>query len=645
MKRIILALTIAATFTASLPAAPMGTAFTYQGKLHDGSAPANGFYDFDFKLYPGANIGPQIGATFSQSFVPVSNGLFTVKLDFGAQFNGDTRWLEIWANTNGLPVALLSPRQELTPTPYALFAATAATVTNQAITTLQLAPGAVTAPQIGTLSPPVNGQVLSYTSTGLVWTTTSSPLAWLLNGNGGTISNNFLGTTDNQSLNIKVNNERAFRFEPDNQSPRLIGGHAANVISLGSGGVIAGGGSSFNPNLLGARYGFVGGGAGNTNLTPFGVLSGGFQNRVEGPFDNSVGGGSYNYANGTANVITGGTLNTNRVGFYGTIGGGALNLVQSPYSATVAGGYQNTVYGQDATIGGGSYNTGEADISVIAGGQDNYIGTNIFDLGEFGVLTNYGSYSSILGGSDNRISSIYSSVAGGANNLVYGDYSQIGGGSGNKVGDPSSSSSSFGYNTIAGGLQNLVIGLGATIAGGGGNTASGLWSSALGGHFNTATGEVSVAVGQQAVGRLFGQLAHSAGRFASDGDAQSSEYVLRGTTINGGPGSLSLDGSGRWLTIPVGATLQFDIQVTARNAAGDSAGFRINGVIKNVAGTTSFVGSPTADHTWRDPGASTWTASVSAADVDDTLQVFVGSGLPANPIRWVATVRTTEVKF
>ncbi len=153
------------------------------------------------------------------------------------------------------------------------------------------------------------------------------------------------------------------------------------------------------------------------------------------------------------------------------------------------------------------------------------------------------------------------------------------------------------------------------MSGGGGNTASGPWSSVIGGHFNTATGEVSVAVGQQAVGRLFGQVAHSAGRFVADGDAQSSEYVLRGTTIGGGPGVLFLDGSSKRLTIPAGATLQFDIQVTARNAAGDSAGFRINGVIKNVAGTTSLASpGPTADHTWRDSGAPSWNASVSADD-------------------------------
>ena len=47
---------------------------------------------------------------------PVSDGLFTVQLDFGAAaFNGDTRWLEITVNGT-----LLTPRQRVNATPYAV---------------------------------------------------------------------------------------------------------------------------------------------------------------------------------------------------------------------------------------------------------------------------------------------------------------------------------------------------------------------------------------------------------------------------------------------------------------------------------------------------------------------------------------------
>src|SRR5436190_15674350 len=83
--------------SALVTAAPMGTAFTYQGKLNDGGGPATGLYDFQLKLFTGpANADPQVGSSLSQLGVGVTNGLFTVKLDFGAQFPGEARWLEIW---------------------------------------------------------------------------------------------------------------------------------------------------------------------------------------------------------------------------------------------------------------------------------------------------------------------------------------------------------------------------------------------------------------------------------------------------------------------------------------------------------------------------------------------------------------------
>jgi len=53
----------------------------------------------------------------------VSNGLFTVTLDFGNQFPGANRWLEIGVRTNGVGAyTTLSPRQPITATPYAITA-------------------------------------------------------------------------------------------------------------------------------------------------------------------------------------------------------------------------------------------------------------------------------------------------------------------------------------------------------------------------------------------------------------------------------------------------------------------------------------------------------------------------------------------
>src|SRR6266542_1381906 len=68
-----------------------GTAFTYQGRLNDNGAPANGNYGMMFYLCDTPASGGQL-ANLGIVNVPVSNGLFTVTLDFGANFPGADRW-------------------------------------------------------------------------------------------------------------------------------------------------------------------------------------------------------------------------------------------------------------------------------------------------------------------------------------------------------------------------------------------------------------------------------------------------------------------------------------------------------------------------------------------------------------------------
>ncbi len=124
-------------------AAQGATAFTYQGQLQDGGTNANGAYTMVFKLYDSLSGGNQIGSAVTNS-PTLANGLFTVNLDFGAgAFDGTARWLDITI-ANGGTTQELSPRVQVLPTPYALFSSVAATVTNGAITTAQLAAGAVT---------------------------------------------------------------------------------------------------------------------------------------------------------------------------------------------------------------------------------------------------------------------------------------------------------------------------------------------------------------------------------------------------------------------------------------------------------------------------------------------------------------------
>jgi len=131
MKKQLFNLFIALFLLAGIgPVAAQGTAFTYQGRVLDYGSLANGTYDLRFTLYDAASLGNVVSSPVTNSALAVSNGLFTATLDFGAVFTGSSYWLEIGVRTNGDEAfGILTQRQPITPTPYAIYAATAGTAT------------------------------------------------------------------------------------------------------------------------------------------------------------------------------------------------------------------------------------------------------------------------------------------------------------------------------------------------------------------------------------------------------------------------------------------------------------------------------------------------------------------------------------
>jgi hypothetical protein len=132
-------------------AAPLGTAFTYQGRLMDGPQAANGEYDITFALFDSLLGTNQLGFL---EFIEkeIQDGVVMLTLDFGQNaFTGQARWLEmsIRRNDSGAPYTRLLGRQQLLPVPYSLLSAD---VANGVITSNKLAVGAVTRSNLAPLS-------------------------------------------------------------------------------------------------------------------------------------------------------------------------------------------------------------------------------------------------------------------------------------------------------------------------------------------------------------------------------------------------------------------------------------------------------------------------------------------------------------
>src|SRR5260221_13003605 len=124
-----------------------GTAFTYQGRLNSSGNPASGTYNLTFSLFNTNTTGVPAAGPVTNNTVNVTNGLFTVLIDFGSGvFTGTNYWLQIGVETNGAgSFSTLTPRQELTPAPYAIFAeSVTASGISGTLTNGQLAHSAVT---------------------------------------------------------------------------------------------------------------------------------------------------------------------------------------------------------------------------------------------------------------------------------------------------------------------------------------------------------------------------------------------------------------------------------------------------------------------------------------------------------------------
>ncbi len=538
-----------------------GTMFTYQGRLNDGANPAGGSYDLRFALFDAVTNGAPQGVLVTNAATVVTNGLFAVTLDFGNQFSGAARWLEIAVRTNGAgSFTTIAPRQPLTPTPYA-------------VTAGSVASGGLAAGTYGnavTLNNAANNLSGAFAGNGANMTNVNAAALnglnaggfWQLGGNpvsGG----QFLGSTNNQPVEVRAGGQRGLWLEAcTNDSAHagimnILNGSPANYAASGvRGATIAGGGAAnlnflFSANAVAGDFGTVGGGFLN-QAAAGATVAGGCYNAANSPWV-AIGGGTNNGGYGNGATVAGGGWNT--VGAnanYSAIAGGYGNTVSYGSYSMLGGGFQNLLGGDDNVLVGGVFNTNQGAFSVMVGGELNYNSARFAFQGGGVANQNSGWWSAIGGGDHNTNTAPYgfigagqannnqgygSLIAGGSRNSSSGIYSAVGGGELNASGALDA--------TVGGGQGNLAAGSYAFVGGGKYNSATNSGATVPGGYANTAGGINSFAAGSGANALHAGAFVwadNQAGTFASSTSNQFAVRAGGGVTFQTSGAGLTVDG-------------------------------------------------------------------------------------------------------
>lgn len=256
-----------------------GTAFTYQGRLNSGANPANGSYDLTFTLFNTNATGVAVAGPVTNSAIAVSNGLFATVIDFGADAFTSTgsNWLEIAVRaTGGGSFSTLAPRQQLTPTPYAITAENLASVV-----------------QNNTITPGNNNTV-------------SGGFNNFCLGGGAIVA----GGLDNYST-ADFSTVSGGYYDSAGGNYATVGGGYENIAN-GQYATVAGG----SYNLASQTNATISGGDHNTNSATYSTISGGLGNYATGSGYATICGGALNVASG----------------FYATVAGGQLNVAAGNFS-------------------------------------------------------------------------------------------------------------------------------------------------------------------------------------------------------------------------------------------------------------------------------------------------------------------------
>lgn len=250
--------------------------------------------------------------------------------------------------------------------------------------------------------------------------TASERASVVAGGNNNTASGieSFIGGGD---TNLASNTNAGVASGISNTASNLeafVGGGASNTASGRASGILAG-----TSGVASGLDSFIGSGAGNAVSSSYGAAVAGQSNTVNaGASRGFIGAGNANVVTGVNAVVVGGDTNQAISSHSGILGGEDNRITAGSHSFIVGGG--GTASGNIITtsadgrcfIGGGKQNTitnGDGDYSLIVGGEDNDITSNVAASGETA------KHSSVLNG---RLCSIveanYGTILGGLSNQI-----------------------------------------------------------------------------------------------------------------------------------------------------------------------------------------------------------------------------------
>jgi hypothetical protein len=506
-------LCLVAVFSAAVAVHAQTTEFTYQGRLTSSAQNATGSFDFEFRLFDAETGGTEIAAQ-QRLNIPVTGGIFSVKLDFGANFNGQARFLEVGARVAGTPdtFTILTPRQSFTSTPYAIKSLTAETAMNA----LQL--GGVDSNQFVATNDPrmTDDRNPLAGNTNYVQNSTAQQNSANFNISGdGKLGGTLTAETVNAETQFNLGGSRVFSIGGDRNT---IAGIRAGEVNTGSGNSFFGNFAGLS-NTMGQNNSFFGRSAGVSNTTGefnsyFGISAGsnnstGTDNSMfgaqAGAFNSMgskntfVGAGAGKQSSGSGNSFFG--FSTGGFGFTGdnntSVGFDALvntSINGSVSSSTVIGAGSRVISGSPI-----SFATAIGAGSEVATSNTVVLGRNLDSVeipGSFKVtgVTNFGgslSANAVNSQTDFTIRGLKVLNANGTSNLFAG----IGAGQSVTTGRINVVFGGSGGQSITTGSFNSFLGAGAgqLTTGGSSNVFIGIDSARLNttGSSNTALGALT----------------------------------------------------------------------------------------------------------------------------------------------------------